>query len=596
MANNEKDKDKKSIDNISFEKEPLKYCQAAYDEAKSHNAKFSNAVAVNRAFYDGHDEVLKKRSQDPDIARSSLFIHESRTAIDTRESSFTDRLEEDELAVGLGLEGDPTPEEYDLVEDLRKELNKQMKPFFDNTLHQLFMGGEMMPYSVAKIGFEDVYEWKGFESKFTKLTKKPKRFIKNLLSGQEIPKDKTQWKWVKTESRPYINWLDWDEFYHDPKATSLDVDHCSYVIHVAELSWEQLNKIAIEREWDKSKMDRVKTEPGHGDQPAESMADKVRSKEEVDTNADNEDAYTLAEFMIPVRSDTNELKIHTVYVVNNKHLMANEPSDLKALWGQYPYVIRWAYKKLGHFEGLSTIDLCKDSQRAYSDTFNALFDGLTYGNFRPLMNKRGNVWYGDVKYAPGARFDVDDPDGVQPLPDTLGDFSFIPLVIQSLEAKIRQITNAPDFDQTVQNVNDQEKATKTRLRAQGSIRRLRRLFSEIRQIIIDIAWMYIKLNQQEDSRWMMDFKVTVPVLSGAFTADEEFNKALLIYREAKENPLYNSPDGLLKLRELWIDVLNAARIKDIDSRVLKKEDFEDQAKLADYINKKVEEALPQTRE
>ncbi len=101
------------------------------------------------------------------------------------------------------------------------------------------------------------------------------------------------------------------------------------------------------------------------------------------------------------------------------------------------------------------------SEDVKGGSFNALFDGMTYGNFRPLLNKKDNQWYGDVKYAPGAKFDVDDPEAVVPLPDIIGRFEFVPVIIQLLEAKIRQITNAPDFDQSVGNADDQEKATKT---------------------------------------------------------------------------------------------------------------------------------------
>ena len=83
----------------------------------------------------------------------------------------------------------------------------------------------------------------------------------------------------------------------------------------------------------------------------------------------------------------------------------------------------------------------------------------------------------------------------------------------------------------------------------------------------------------------------MPILAGVYTPDEEFNQAANIWGLAtNNNPLYSSPEGLMKLRNIFEDVLQKARLKDIDSRLLTEQE------LGQMIMKEVEQAQIQQQQ
>ena len=577
-------------DNVVFERDPLRFCQMAYDEAVTFNDENADKVAENRAFYDGYDDVLDRRANDPNVVRSALFIHEARPAIDTRFSSVVDRLEEDAMPVRMTLDDEHADDDelQVIVEEKTEKLNEQMRPFFRNVLYDYFMGGELQPISVVKAYYNEEYEWVPRQNLVMSPGKLAVKYLNKLLNRQQIPEIKTVYDYKLKDASPRAEWLDWCEFLYDPQAKSLD--DCKYVIHRRWVTWNDLVNMADQRDFYEAGMRQIKNMEGDND-----SLDPVTS-ESVDEKKDGrrakgrkEGMILLCEFWVKTYDKNGREYIRVVTIGNSKVMLKNEPSPYRGL--RYPFAIRRSWPELGKMEGISSIDLVKDTQRAYADVFNGILDAASYGLWQTILKDKSAKIYGDPVIGPGRMIETNDINGFRELYNTVFRAEFLPPIATLFENKIRQMLNAPDVDQGLEDGADQEKATKTRLRVMGSMRRLRPLFMQVRNDIIDVAWLFIKINQQYDPSWILPVELDIPVLSGVYTPDEELTMALMVYERALQNPLYQNPVGMFKLRELWLKVINAAREKDPDKVCPTEEDVQNVFTLQKVISNIVDQTV-----
>jgi hypothetical protein len=242
--------------------------------------------------------------------------------------------------------------------------------------------------------------------------------------------------------------------------------------------------------------------------------------------------------------DNGEPQIKKVVVLKNKEIIANESTPYFGV--DLPFVDYRAHLQIGKMEGIPTMSLLKPAQKLYNDYFNALNDAMTYGIFPPLITPPGQTFKTKPRWGPGAIW-----EGVEasPLKIDLGAIRLIPEMLEKVEAIIRQVGNAPDFDQAV-DPQVEEKATRTRLRAAGASKRFRPTAKALAELLCKISHIMIKMMQQEDEKWILpgnfDWILEVPVLSGVYTPDEERQEKLVLLESMSRSPVYEGPVGVLK--------------------------------------------------
>ena len=567
------DKHEVKLDNIVFEDEPLEYCKAAYDKALEHCETLEPDVVEDKAFYYGADPELEARRRDTTVVRAAHFVPECSTAIDTRASAVLDRGQEDSPLIRMNPPSDYEGDEavIEALEQKEDELNDQLvkSGLLFNVYMDWFYGAELQPISFVKVGRERKYGW---VAKKKTVLKQAGIFLMAFLRGR-MPtiEERTEYVWELLEDRPDVQWLDWGEVLYLPSSVNLqDLD---FVIHRQFWNWSQVKAEAEADGWDKTEVERLK-ESGAGRKIDEAHSEKV--EDELNSSAKKymlHGKYLICEFWIAGKDEEGRDITHRVIVGNNNYLLKKTVSDIPTI--KYPFVERRAWPKYGHFEGRSSISVVKETQRLYSDTHNAFIDGCTYGIFAPLLKKRDSNIYGDPKYGPARFLEVDDIDAIKPLEPNIGKLELLPVQAETYAAKIRQLLNAPDVNQGIDDGSgDMEKATKTRLRVMGSMRRLRPLFESVKDDLIRVADMFIKINQVNDPSWILPYELDVPAFSGVSTPDEERQNAILLYQIAAQSPLYQNPFGQVKLLQLWKDVLSKSRIEDIDSRCISDEELE----------------------
>ena len=576
------------IKSVSYSEDPLRFFQGAYLEADDVNDKQRERIKTARLFFDGHDAMLDKRKKDPVVERSALFVPEARTAIDTRYTAVTDRIEGDAMPVRLVPVNDEETPELD-PENIRrkeKELNDILfqSGYLFKVFEQQFYGAEIHPVSIVKIRKDERKKLVPVKKQFDMRTA-----VRYMLKYYKAPPEfYIKWEYQTVFSGIIVEWLDHDEILYDPHASK--IEDIQYFIHRKWVNWNELVNQARESGWDMKKVQEAK-DKYDGESNKDMIFEEIADAEDRERLFGYKDGkYLICEFWFKNYSDVSErIEYRLMNVIGNSVIARDGMSPYPGL--QFPFYIKVAWPKLGQIEGDSSVELTMTAQRIYNDSLNCILDNASYGGFSQLWVPKNFYAEGSIRIAPGAINQCSEPDKIKEIRADTSAIQFLLLLNQMASAKIRQLINAPDTEQGISDNNDQEKATKTRARIMGSAKRLRRCFRDAVNDIVWVAESTIAILQQDDPSWIIPVKPEVPILAGVYTPDEEFNQAANIWGLAtNNNPLYSSPEGLMKLRNIFEDVLQKARLKDIDSRLLTEQE------LGQIIMKEVEQAQIQQQQ
>ncbi len=580
MADDKKITFEQKLNSTSFEDDPIKYVQSAYEVADDYIEELLPDVVKNRAFYNGHDPDLVVRKNDPEVTRSAEYVPEIRPAIETRESAILDKGQEDSILVRLKLKDEFSGDEQlvDLGAAKEEELNEQMRKsgFFFDIMMTWVHAAELQPLSVVKITREEIFDWVP-KKKDNSLVRDIENFLRAILRADAPRVAKTTYDWELVEERPGVEWRDFDQFLFDKTMTTLD--DCRYLIDRMYLTWNEIVDAGKANDWDEEAIGAMKSEAdGGGDDGGDIRA---RVPEQVDeaieyngTKKMKSGKFLVTETWVKTKNDEGEEIYQVVTLGNNKHKFKQEPGP-RGLG--HPFVKRVTWVKLGSLEGQSTIERLKPLQILYNDANNAILDAASYGLLPPFWVETSVTFHNKPKWYPLAFNRVDNVEGIKQVEVNVGDINVLLLVVEFYASKIKQLANAPDVSQGIGDIDKEEKATKTRLRAAGSQRRLRPLFEGVKENIIEVAMKFIKINIIDDPDWieiLEKFELDVPAYSGVSTPEEERFNALTIYEAAEKSPLYASPIGLLKLKNLFEDYLNKSRVDDIDSRLITEDELQ----------------------
>jgi len=242
-------------------------------------------------------------------------------------------------------------------------------------------------------------------------------------------------------------------------------------------------------------------------------------------------------------------------MLDNKVIVSDKPSPYKGI--KFPFVLAVTDQLPGTLEGLSAVDLGKQAQRLYNELFNMYIDAVGYNTFKPLLKDAGTHILGQPKWGLGEIWKVTNMEGLKPLIDNPGMIPNLPPLMASVAELIRDILTANDLSQGY-NSNPNEKATSSALRSQGSARKSFGWRRRYGMVIVEVAKMLLALNQQYSENrenYIYDVLIDVPSLTNVTDPDQEKQDALLILNQALQMPIYQTPLGQTKLRNLVQNVL-----------------------------------------
>jgi hypothetical protein len=180
-------------------------------------------------------------------------------------------------------------------------------------------------------------------------------------------------------------------------------------------------------------------------------------------------------------------------------------------------------------------------QRLNNEIVNSWIDGMSYRIFPPLKVGPGFSMKKQPIWGPAEIFQCSDPNDLNPIITNPGDLPNLGALRLSISSSIRQmLPGATDLNQGF-NDTQYEKATSSRLRAEGSARRVTTTYKNYGSAIVKVAEMFLAMNQQFHERgylFAMDVSLDVPALTNVLDPNQEKNDALLMEERMLNNPVY----------------------------------------------------------
>lgn len=574
------DKDKELFtkrDAVTFEEEPEEYCKKVYAEAVRRNDDLKDINKENRLFYEGVDQELIDRAQDEDVARSGLFIHELKPAIDTRKSDVIAKVEERDFPVTFRPAAvNPTDQQKDQALWIEQIVNKQLRDcgYLSDGFGDHILAAEIQRSpATVKVDWEDVYEKEPVVIRPSEL-----QIMTAAYNRKPVPPSRVVFRDKYVGGRPYVELLDPDEFLYEPTVSNFQKDS-EYAGHAIWVSWHRLMSLAKEHNWDQEKLKKFKGEIQDADESGESVNDSFRDEIEDEKETPFEhgvrDGKVLVfELYVNVYADDGTEEVWQVIFVGNKHIVSIKRSPYRGI--KLPFVPITPNKLPNSIEGLSSVDVGKYMQRLYNEIFNSYLDGVSYRLFPPLIREPGTSIQKRPQWRLGAIWDVTNPDGLRPLIENPGQLPDLPPLMEAVSAKLRNALETPDIAQGFQ-AGQYEKATATNLRALGAAKRAvptRKVYGEA---LIEVARMFLALDQQyheQKEMFVLDVVIDVPSLTNITDPEAEKQEALLLLSQAEQSRLYQTPTGLRKLRNLQEEVYRKFKKTDIDRYVPTEEELE----------------------
>lgn len=561
--------DKKELDikfdQISFEEDPLKFCQFIYAEALERHKTLQPINVENRLFYEGQDRVLDERRNNKRVIRSALFIPELTPAIDTRVGDIISKVEEREFPVTIRPHSQSaTSEEKNSAAWIEYKIGTQMRDcgYLSDILKEHITAAEIYRSpSTIKVSWENTY------SKKAKLKLNPNPFGKPGVVFED----------TYNGGRPYVEYLYPEEFLYQPYISIFERDS-TYCMHVMWLPYHDLVARAKEQKYDLKKIEEYKDEiiNHEGDKDnKESERDEVADERDVPhDNGYRDEKFLLIENYIVTYKENGSESIKQVVTFGNKHIVKKRNAPERGI--KFPFIPVVANKLPGTIEGMSSVDRGKYLQRLYNEIFNSYLDGITYRIFPPFKAPTGLEFEQEPIFGPGEIWRMADPEALQPVIQNPGMLPDLPALMGAVSAKIRDVLNAQDISQGFQSAQ-YEKATSTKLRVAGASRRATPTHKQYGMTIIKVAEMFLALNQQysdEKEKYVLDVVIDVPSLTNVSDPENEKQESLLLLAQAQQSPLYQNPVGQMKIRNMWEDIIRKFKKVDVDDFVITKDEME----------------------
>jgi len=561
MADEERDIDLRR-DGVSFEQDPLEFCQMIYDEAAERAETLAPINTENMKFYEGIDDNLTARANNAKVKRSAIYVHELTPAIDTRVGAPIAKIEEQKVPISIKPKAsNPSPKDKAGAIWIETEINRQMREsgYLTGVFGEQVLAGEInRSPSIVKVGWntdQTEVPVKKMQGKW--------QVIESILAGRSP----VQVVWEKRDiGMPYAEWMHPEDMLYEPHKSS--VGEGTYFIHRMWLEKHEIMALAKEFDFDENVMREFNSMAEDPEEPGDDSGNSQRDEIEDAKGTSFEDAYRDGKYLVTENyvvhyDDDGEKLVDRCWVLGNKFLAKQERSPYRGI--TFPMVDLVMNRLPGTAEGLSSIDRGKHLQRLYNELYNAYIDWMTYGMFPPLKAPMGFAFEGKPKFGPGEIWKCSSPEDLTPVVQVNGRAPATPELLQSIAAKIQQLVSAMDLSQGFQG-QAYEKATSTKARMMGAERRSVPNNKTYGRAIIRVAEMYLRLNQiysPEKDKFVLDVVIDVPALTAATDPETEKQELLLLLNQAMQNPIYQTPSGQRKIRNIMQEVMEKFLRRDV---------------------------------
>lgn len=574
----------REIDDISYEEQPLDYCKQIYAEAIERYEQLLPINVENQNFYEGRDTDLEMRRNDPRVRRSAIFVHELTPAVDSIVGDIISTLEQKDLPVRFRSNSEnPSEEERNQVSEIESRINQQMREcgYLTSVFREQALASQIYrsPATVKVDWCEKTEEY----AEVVPMMERVVKAIKNIARGRKPESASIRWRRRKV-GYPEVCYLKPEQFLYEPNVL---LSKGAYKIAVYNL--DTAGVVSYVKSWDgydKKELQSFIDNPGGGDDVTNrAVSDIVRSDEGTETTKTVQQIgpHRVCENWINTYDSDGYLHQMVAVTIDDRFLVYNGKAPYKGVKSTFVSVVPRPIP--GQPEGLSTIDIGKPLQKIHNEGYNYWADAITYGQFGPLKNRSGNAFQGTPVMEPGAIFWLPEPELLTPVYPIVGTIPDLPSFVNLSSAKIRNITNASDTEQGF-NAAQYEKATSTKARMLGTAKRsipIKKIYGEA---IIEVAKIFLKLNQQfaEDAeKFVADVVIDVPALTAVTDPEQEKQDDILLLSTLAQMPMYQTPEGTRKIRNLLEDIVRKFKRNDVFQYVFTPAELEKDIQLQTQI-------------
>lgn len=567
------------ISGISYEDDKIAFLKNIFQEAKDRQDELEELNIENRLFYEGIDEKLNMRANNQNVDMSHLFIHQLKPAIDTRKSTIVSAVEERERPITIKpMSSKPTDKEREQSAEIEKRINEQLREIgylMDGFEEHISAAEIYRSPSAVKFSVID-----GSEKKPVLVTPTLMEQAKALVRGV-IPKPRVKWV-TKDKVEFKIEYIPPDQFLYEPNVSCFEKSQ--YAIHLNYVYPHELDVMAEELGWDMKKFEEFKEKfieqegvLGDGD---DSIQDKIDSERDVPhKKKKHDDKIMVQEIYLATYDELGEEQIRQIYMLENEHVVLDSPSPYKGV--RFPFVLAVADKLPGTLEGLSAVDIGKQTQRLYNELFNMYVDAVGYTTFKPLKKDVTTHFTKQPKWGLGEIWELVNGEGLTPLVDNNSQIPNLPPLMQAVASLLRSNLDAEDIQQGFQS-NPNEKATSTQLRTMGAARKSFSWRRRYGMVLVEIAKILLALNQQfadDKEVYVLDVMIDVPSLTNVTDPDQEKQDVLLLLNQMMQMPVFQTPLGQLKVRNMLQNVFEKFLKTDWQRYLQTEEEFKQELQI-----------------
>jgi hypothetical protein len=531
----------------TFRENPVPWAQRFYKDADDHNRSLEPLVKKYWDFYYGKDESLERRKADEKVIRAAFFINEAKPALQTVSASIIAALDSEEEPIKVKAKADVGGDD-DQFREVQRKVNiwARTSGFLTAGFNGIQTAAYMQPLTSLKLS------WIKEEGPFYRERrgiKKIEPYMRGVMEwlGQPFEIQTVEDYGVINEGA-VPRYLNFDELLYDP--SSVVAGEGKGLIHRAYLTWDEIEADAKRLGYDRAAMQRLRDKgPYNPDATGGYDPEEGGARQDERYHADR---WLICEFWIPYVTPIGRNCVQIFVLGNNDIPMFKDKLGRRSLLGRmkYPFSIYRIDPRSNEPEGTPFMADIIELGQGLNDCFNYFCDSVNAGIAgHHTMDKTEDDPSLGSEY-PGVKWMLKHPEKYGYHQHNLGDAKVLPMMMDMLSAKMRQIVNASDTNQGIPG-NPDETATKSMERAQGAATRSRGLFGGAGNFISNVAQQDIYMNVANgDASYLVDGEIDVPGLTGIHPADME-RKIIAGYADrAQKDPVYAGPGGVMYLRFL----------------------------------------------
>lgn len=464
---------------VKYQDDKAGYVKQCHSTWAAHFEQFKDRIIENVELANNYSQDLADRKADESLSRACLFIPLINPAILARTAYMTNLMfSVDEPVEVVAKKGTPPQN----AEDVRALIHDDFKKddFQQRVWLKVKLAQEQWPISFLHISeYEEEEKVLNLKDEFEK------------VDGKDFPLGTFKhWENEKSEWRPTANLRTQESVFYEPDPA--EWDEKTYVGTITPLTTGEL----VARKKTRNYTFDLETLKQKGDKVDENdFTDRLRTgikRESKKRSSKEKVRWKVLEMFHLVEEEEKDEQGNLTGEVTVKAKITTSCGKVELLDRDFPYeklritdllIPVIGYPVLNQVEGNTTCDQMKYLQHAVNDFFNIIIDAGKYSLFPPRLRDSRAKILSRQEVGPGCEHELDMTDVPdKSISDVVGQlFTMTPMsdkffaLINVLFERSEIASGAPEDLLQGASTGQDEKATKTKLRAQGMSSRLQGL-------------------------------------------------------------------------------------------------------------------------